>query len=126
MCWVQTHADYEQRLQEEVNARLLKEQELQHLVHYLIPWSAMLEPSHTVYLPCSCNLQVRALLMTESLTSYSQADLLRKLLDRRTYTAVLNHPLMLCRPDWFCILKMLFEYHSDHSKWACRVGWSWS
>lgn len=29
---VQTHADYEHRLQEEVNARLLKEQELQHLV----------------------------------------------------------------------------------------------
>ena len=33
-CGVQTHADYEQRLQEEVNARLLKEQELQHLVHF--------------------------------------------------------------------------------------------
>lgn len=33
---VQTHADYEQRLQEEVNARLLKEQELQHLVYYPI------------------------------------------------------------------------------------------
>lgn len=32
MC-VQTHADYEHRLQQEVDARLLKEQELQHLVH---------------------------------------------------------------------------------------------
>ena len=32
MC-VQTHADYEHRLQQEIDARLLKEQELQHLVH---------------------------------------------------------------------------------------------
>ena len=34
-CALQTHADYEHRLQEEVNARLLKEQELQQLVTQL-------------------------------------------------------------------------------------------
>ena len=32
ICVMQTHADYEHRLQEEVNARLLKEEELQQLV----------------------------------------------------------------------------------------------
>ena len=54
---VQTHADYEQRLQEEVNARLLKERELQHLV-ILHPnsSSALLEPCYAVHLPCSSNL----------------------------------------------------------------------
>lgn len=36
---LQAHADYEQRLQEEVNARLLKEQELMQLV------CAILEPA---------------------------------------------------------------------------------
>ena len=35
MCCVQTHADYEHRLQHEVNARLLKEQELHQLVSIL-------------------------------------------------------------------------------------------
>ena len=42
--WLQTHADYEHRLQEEVNARLLKEQELEHLVHphlYVMTWCVM-------------------------------------------------------------------------------------
>lgn len=34
-CALQTHADYEHRLQEEVNARLLKEQELEQLVTQL-------------------------------------------------------------------------------------------
>lgn len=37
---LQTHADYEHRLQEEVNARLLKEEELQELVRV----AAMLAP----------------------------------------------------------------------------------
>ena len=32
---LQAHADYEHRLQEEVNARLLKEQELMQLVRHL-------------------------------------------------------------------------------------------
>lgn len=41
---LQAHADYEHRLQEEVNARLLKEQELMQLVWYL--------PYQTLPLPC--------------------------------------------------------------------------
>ena len=36
-CVMQTHADYEHRLQEEVNARLLKEEELQQLVTAAAP-----------------------------------------------------------------------------------------
>ena len=39
-CALQTHADYEHRLQEEVNARLLKEQELQQLVTQLPNFTA--------------------------------------------------------------------------------------
>ncbi len=39
-CALQTHADYEHRLQEEVHARLLKEQELQQLVRQLPNFTA--------------------------------------------------------------------------------------
>lgn len=57
---MQTHADYEHRLQEEVNARLLKEQELQHLVHFA-SFSAMAPGS---------SLRLCASVMTSSMQQY--------------------------------------------------------
>ena len=54
ICVLQTHADYEHRLQEEVNARLLKEEELQQLVTV----AAMLAPcciGNCSLLIASCN-----------------------------------------------------------------------
>ena len=77
---VQTHADYEQRLQEEVNARLLKEQELQHLVHDPTPCL----PCVSLFTWCVCDaavifVKLCAPLMVDITMFPTQADLLQDL-----------------------------------------------